>query len=223
MDCKIPSKQCVDIKTKQPICLPIEKFCDNHANCLNEIDEGGHCSKDLCFNSNCTGTCHNTPSGPFCYCPSGSKLALDGHSCLKTESLCEFGSCSQLCTPLKNRHKCSCIEGYTLESDEFTCKSKDSTPAYIIYSNRHEIRSLDLQTTIMSRPLVSGLKNTIALDFFHSEDGDLIFFTDIVDDKIYKGSMIQGSLINIQVIVETGLSTAEALAVDWVIHLHRKI
>lgn len=67
-----------------------------------------------------------------------------------------------------------------------------------------------------SRPLVSGLKNTIALDFFHSKENDLIFFTDIVDDKIYKGSIIQGSLINIQVIVETGLSTAEGLAVDYI-------
>lgn len=94
-----------------------------------------------------------------------------------------------------------------LESDGFTCKSLDTTPAYVIYSNRHEIRSLDLHTTIMSRPLVSGLKNTIALDFYHSKEGDLIFFTDIVDDKIYKGSIIHGSLINIQVIVETGLST----------------
>lgn len=44
----------------------------------------------------------------------------------------------------------------------------------------------------------------------------IVFFTDIVDDKIYRGSIIHGSLINIQVIVETGLSTAEGLAVDWI-------
>ena len=37
-----------------------------------------------------------------------------------------------------------------------------------------------------------------------------------MDDKIYRGSIIHGSLINIQVIVETGLSTAEGLAVDWI-------
>ena len=160
--------------------------------------------------------CHNSPLGPVCFCPPGSTLSLDGFTCLKKTSICEFGTCSQLCVPLKNKHKCECLKDYILESDGFTCKSLDTTPAYIVFSNRHEIRSLDLHTLTSNRPLVSGLKNTIALDFFHSKDGDLIFFTDIVDDKIYKGSIIHGSLINIQVIVETGLSTAEGLAVDWI-------
>lgn len=63
IDCSIPSKQCIDIKTNQSICLPIENFCNNHVDCWNGVDEGGNCTKDLCFNSNCTGTCHNTPSG----------------------------------------------------------------------------------------------------------------------------------------------------------------
>lgn len=191
-------------------------MCDNHIDCVNSTDEGGLCDKDLCFNSNCTGTCHNTPKSSVCYCPNGSTLDLDGISCLQKNSVCEYGTCSQICVPLKNKHKCECYKDYMLESDGFTCKSLDTTPAYIIFSNRHEIRSVDLHTMTPSRPLVSGLKNTIALDFFHSEDGDLIFFTDIVDDKIYRGSIIQGSLINIQVIVETGLSTAEGLCVDWI-------
>ena len=43
--------------------------------------------------------------------------------------------------------------------------------------------------------LVSGLRNTIALDFYfnHTDplgDHSLIFWTDVVDDKIYKGTMI---------------------------------
>ena len=37
-----------------------------------------------------------------------------------------------------------------------------------------------------------------------------------MDDKIYSGSVIHGSLTNIQVVVQTGLSTAEGLAVDWI-------
>jgi len=223
LDCLTPSKQCVDIITNKSICLPIEKFCNNHRDCIDGSDEGGHCDKDPCFNTQCQGSCHNTPSGALCYCPEGSTLGLDGQSCLKKNSVCEFGTCSQFCVPLvekfatkTHRHKCVCFGGYMLESDGFTCKSLDTSPAYIIFSNRHEIRSIDLGTMTSSRPLVSGLKNTIALDFFHSKDNDLIFFTDIVDDKIYKGSIIMGSLINIQVIVETGLSTAEGLAVDYI-------
>lgn len=42
------------------------------------------------------------------------------------------------------------------------------------------------------KALISSLKNTIALDFFHSEEGDAIFWTDVVDDKIYKGMLLSG-------------------------------
>lgn len=42
------------------------------------------------------------------------------------------------------------------------------------------------------KALISSLKNTIALDFFHSKEGDVIFWTDVVDDKIYKGTLLSG-------------------------------
>ena len=43
--------------------------------------------------------------------------------------------------------------------------------------------------------LISGLRNTIALDYYFnhttpSGDNSLVFWTDVVDDKIYKGTMI---------------------------------
>ncbi|CAN8011785.1 unnamed protein product, partial [Ixodes pacificus] len=46
--------------------------------------------------------------------------------------------------------------------------------------------------------------------------GDLLFWTDVVDDKIYRGSISSGSLSSIEVVVQTGLATAEGLAVDWI-------
>ena len=65
------------------------------------------------------------------------------------------------------------------------------------------------------KPLLSGLKNTIALEFYHSDTEDMIFWTDVLDDKIYRGFIIQSSLTNIEVIVQIDLATAEGLAVDW--------
>ena len=69
----------------------------------------------------------------------------------------------------------------------------------IIFSNRHEIRRLDMKAHNYVS-LVSGLRNTIALDFFYNKsdscrdncqgDGSLIFWTDVVDDKIYKGTLL---------------------------------
>nr|XP_042899679.1 low-density lipoprotein receptor-related protein 1 isoform X4 [Parasteatoda tepidariorum] len=66
------------------------------------------------------------------------------------------------------------------------------------------------------KALISGLQNTVAVDFYHSSKGDLIFWTDVVEDKIYRGYVISGSLTNIEVVVQTGLATAEGLAVDWI-------
>lgn len=37
-----------------------------------------------------------------------------------------------------------------------------------------------------------------------------------MDDKIFRGTLVGGSLTNIEVVVQTGLATAEGLAVDWV-------
>ena len=62
----------------------------------------------------------------------------------------------------------------------------------LLFSNRYEIRSVDLETMV-SKSLINSLKNTIALDFLHREGGeDLIFWTDVVEDKIYKGILTKG-------------------------------
>ena len=69
----------------------------------------------------------------------------------------------------------------------------DNVQTYIIFSNRHEIRRLDVHSLTYSS-LVSGLRNTIALDFYYNKtnkgEQSLIFWTDVVDDKIYTGTVI---------------------------------
>lgn len=92
--------------------------------------------------------------------------------------------------------------------------TEKATP-FVIFSNRHELRGVDLHSQ-SPKALISSLKNTIALDFYHSETEDKIFWTDVIDDKIYRGTLVGGSLSNIEVVVQTGLSTAEGLAVDWI-------
>ena len=68
------------------------------------------------------------------------------------------------------------------------------------------------------RPLLSSLRNTVALDFYYTRERTFLFWTDVVDDKIYRGVLRQdGSTItDIEPIVENGLGTAEGLAVDWI-------
>nr|XP_045618524.1 low-density lipoprotein receptor-related protein 1B-like isoform X1 [Procambarus clarkii] len=210
--CTPPSHLC----DNSTVCVPPASLCDGHSNCKDGSDEGGRCGSFDCELMDCHKNCTQGPGGPVCTCPKGQTLLSDGRMCTHLHPCQQWGTCSQECVPTKHSHKCVCIEGYQIEPDHFTCKSTDPAVPYLIFSNRHELRSITLKDNSMGvKALISSLKNTIALDFYHSDEGDVIFWTDVVDDKIYRGTLLAGALSNIEVVVQTGLATAEGLAVDW--------
>lgn len=67
-----------------------------------------------------------------------------------------------------------------------TCLSSDTFKPFIIFSNRHEIRRIELHKGEFN-VLVPGLRNTIALDFHLNES--TLYWTDVVEDKIYRGKL----------------------------------
>ena len=222
--CVYPNRTCNDKLTSELICLDISRFCDNRIDCADGFDENEMCQEDLCFFSECKGLCHNIPFNPgyVCYCEDGLSLAIDKVSCTDRHPCEQWGVCSQQCTPLHHHnredgYKCSCVTNYELDlHDNFTCKSVDPAPPIVIYSNRHEIRSINIRTE-SSNLMIAGLNNTISLNFFYGMDGQVsIFFTDVMNDKIYKGQLIQNTITNIETVVENGLTSVEGLAVDWI-------
>ena len=134
------------------------------------------------------------------------KWGVCGQRCIEptSDELNDKSSMAQSKKRVSPQHRCYCDPGYILDSDNYSCRSLDTTTPYVIYSNQHEIRSVDLNSMAV-RPLISGLKHTIALDFYHSPEGDMIFWTDVMDDKIYRGSVVHNSITNIEVVVETGM------------------
>lgn len=69
----------------------------------------------------------------------------------------------------------------------------DENMPQIIFSNKHEIRGIDLVSRDV-KSLISSLKNTVTLDFYHDVNGtDTLYWTDVVDDKIFRGTIIGGS------------------------------
>lgn len=65
-------------------------------------------------------------------------------------------------------------------------RTPDPFKPFIIFSNRHEIRRIDLYKGEFS-VLVPGLRNTIALDFHLNQSA--LYWTDVVEDKIYRGKL----------------------------------
>ena len=64
----------------------------------------------------------------------------------------------------------------------------ESDPVYVVFSNRHELRRVDIMAS-GAISLISGRRNTIALDFYYKDGEAILFWTDVMEDKIYSGKM----------------------------------
>uniref|UniRef100_A0AAZ3NRC3 EGF-like domain-containing protein n=1 Tax=Oncorhynchus tshawytscha TaxID=74940 RepID=A0AAZ3NRC3_ONCTS len=209
--CKLSHHVCA---TNASVCLPAEKLCDGTDDCPDGSDEK---LCDLCSidNGGCSHNCSIIPGEGFmCSCPLGMELGADNKTCNIMNLCAKHLKCSQKCEQEKSSVKCSCYEGWELETDMESCKSTDPFKPFIIFSNRHEIRRIDLHKGEFS-VLVPNLRNTIALDFHLSQN--TLYWTDVVEDKIYRGKLSDnGALTSFEVVIQYGLATPEGLAVDWI-------
>ncbi|XP_055528067.1 prolow-density lipoprotein receptor-related protein 1 [Wyeomyia smithii] len=197
-------------------CIKVDQLCDGKMDCPDSTDEGFRCKDDVCNGTKeCSHLCHNAPEGYVCACPEHLYLQPNGKDCLVDHACEHWGTCSQICSPNGKHYRCSCKEGYTLTFDKFTCRSNNADAPHVIFSNRQEIRGVDLNTLAVKN-FYTSLRNTIALDFLWKNDSVQIFWTDVLDDKIFRGTLSGDSLSNVEAVVQSGLSTAEGLAVDWI-------
>ncbi|XP_025410489.1 very low-density lipoprotein receptor-like isoform X2 [Sipha flava] len=195
------------------MCIPMSKVCDKKTDCPGfEDEEQDACGVNECLinNGGCSQICIDLPHTFRCACKPGYKL-ISNNTCDDVNE-CEIeGSCSQICINEKGTYKCECEPGYLRDPQDHTrCKAMEGH-ASLLFSMQHNIRKISLDHHEMSA-IINSTKSATAIDFVFRTG--MIFWGDVSEKKIYKAPIDEGRERSI--VVESGLSSADGLAVDWI-------
>uniref|UniRef100_A0A6G1SPS9 Low-density lipoprotein receptor-related protein 1 n=1 Tax=Aceria tosichella TaxID=561515 RepID=A0A6G1SPS9_9ACAR len=103
------------------------------------------------------------------------------------------------------------IRSYNLSASLNNKQNSDHSESNSASVDQHRLRNSP------SKTLIAGLKNAICLDFYYSPPSEgFIFWIDVIEEKIFRGSMSGGVITNVNMIIQGGLSSAEGIAIDWV-------
>ncbi|XP_073936193.1 low-density lipoprotein receptor-related protein 8 isoform X27 [Castor canadensis] len=219
-DC--PKKTCADsdFTCDNGHCIHQQWKCDGDEECPDGSDE----SEATCTLGTCRGDEFQCGDGTCVLaikrcnreqdCPDGS----DEAGCLQDIDECEDpDACSQICVNYKGYFKCECHPGYEMDTLTKNCKAVVGKSPSLIFTNRHEVRRIDLVKRDYSR-LIPMLKNVVALDVEVATNR--IYWCDLSYRKIYSAYMDKASdPAEQEVLIDEQLHSPEGLAVDWV-HKH---
>ncbi|XP_012350206.1 vitellogenin receptor isoform X1 [Apis florea] len=197
---------------KNQRCIFLNATCDEKNDCGDNSDEDlDACKKadaSCKLTAKCQHNCRKTPKGGQCSCRSGYKL-INNQTCTDINECDNYGICDQQCINSAGSYTCFCQPGYVMQDDKKTCKAEGGE-ATMVFSIKSEIHGYYLDSQIYF-PISQNLQHAVAV----SLDANYVYWSDIENgnEAIVK-SLEDGS--QREIIVTTGLSSPDNIAVDWV-------
>ncbi|XP_062430858.1 pro-epidermal growth factor [Rhea pennata] len=143
-------------------------------------------------------------------CPNGYRLETENSTCIDIDECLEggLGTCGQSCINVPGSYICSCLPGYTLDIDKWSCYVNDPAP-FLLFSHGNAIFRIDAEGTNHER-LVADTGQSTLVDFHYA--GEKVYWVDS-ERRLLQRIHLNGTQRERLCYIDKGVS---GFAIDWI-------